>query len=77
MNNERRKEINRAIGLIEEAKSILETVRDEEQEAYDNLSESLQSSERGEAMENAASELDQAIDGLDTAQTGAENAKGE
>lgn len=50
---------------IEEAKGILESVRDEEQEAYDNMPENFQNGERGEksqaaidALENAISELE-------------------
>lgn len=62
MNKARRKEIARAIELIEEAREILENVRDEEQDAFDNLPESLQSSERGEAMEEYISTLDDFID---------------
>jgi hypothetical protein len=45
MNKDRRTEINKAIGMLQEALSILETARDEEQEYYDNTPESLQGSE--------------------------------
>jgi len=62
MNKARRKEIARAIELIEEAREILENVRDEEQDAFDNMPESIQSSERGEAMEEYISILDDFID---------------
>jgi len=44
MNKDRRTEINKAIGMLQEALSILETARDEEQEYYDNMPESLQGS---------------------------------
>lgn len=51
MNNIRRKSVKEALNLIEKAREILEEVKDEEQEAYDNLPESLQYGERGEQMQ--------------------------
>lgn len=66
MNKLRRKEIARAIELMEQARGILETVRDEEQEAFDNMPEGLQSSERGEAMEGYIFTLEEYMDNLDT-----------
>lgn len=51
MNNIRRKSVKEALNLIEKAREILEEVKDEEQEAYDNLPESLQCGERGEQMQ--------------------------
>ena len=66
MNNIRRKEIQKAITLMEAAKEILEAVRDEEQEALDNMPESLQYSERGEQMQEYISTLDDKIDYLET-----------
>lgn len=71
MNAQRRKEIAKAIALIEEAIAILDYAAEEEREAYDNLPESLQSSERGErieecadAIENVSCELTDQIDYL-------------
>lgn len=68
MNNQRRKDIQTAMSLLEEAnakldaaKSILETASEEEREAYDNLPESIQEGERGCAMEEAADNLDDAV----------------
>ena len=66
MNKIRRKEIRRAIELMEEAYEILEAVRDEEQEAFDNLPESFQQSERGETMEDYILTLDDILYNLDT-----------
>ena len=45
MNRNRRREITRAVKLVEEARGILEAVTEEEQEAYDNMPEGLQESE--------------------------------
>lgn len=61
MNNYRRKQIEKLTAQIEE---IIESLRDEEQEAFDNLPESLQSGERGEKMESAIDALDYAADDL-------------
>ena len=40
-------------------------MKDEEQEAFDNMPESLQSSERGEQIEQNADDLENAWDALD------------
>jgi len=65
MNRERRKRIadvqEKIAGLLEE----LDEIRTEEEEAYDNLPESLQESERGAAMEEAIGTLDEAYDDLE------------
>lgn len=71
MNNKRRKELEKAIHLLESADQLLklaaeiiEFERDAEQEAYDNMPESLQAGERGEAAQAAASALDEVCDAL-------------
>lgn len=66
MNKLRRKQIAEAIILIEKAMDILEKVKDDEQEAFDNLPESLQGSERGETMEEYIYTLETFLDELDT-----------
>ena len=48
MNNTRRKQIEKLTAQIEEIKETIESLRDEEQDAFDNLPESLQGGERGE-----------------------------
>ena len=73
MNRERRKKLewnNQVIDfLIEQInKMTLEEVRDEEQDAFDNMPEGLQSSERGCTMENNIEILDNVIDKLDEIQ---------
>lgn len=66
MNKVRRKKIGEAIDLIEQAREILESVMDEEQDAFDNLPEGLQSSERGETMEEYIGTIAECMDNLDT-----------
>lgn len=64
MNKERRKQLDLAMemlskvmGTFEDAKSIIETAQQEESDAYDNLTENLQASERGERMNEVSDEL--------------------
>ena len=65
MNKVRRKRLAEAINLINQAKGILEEVKDEEQEAYDNLPESFQYGERGEQMQEYIDSMDEAYENLD------------
>lgn len=76
MNNQRRKEIDRILGMLEDAKYELDCILDEEQECYDNMPENLQYSERGELAEEAISNIEQALDCIDEAIEYAETAKG-
>lgn len=61
MNKERKEELYEVVECLEEASSALQEVRDEEQDAYDDLSEGLQCSRTGESMQNAIDEME-AID---------------
>lgn len=65
MNKERRKALQEVCDLIGQAKDLLEQVQEEEQEAFDNLPEVIQMSERGEQMEDNSSEMTDAYDNLD------------
>ena len=46
MNKARRKQLEKASALLSEAREIIESCRDEEQDAFDNMPEGLQQSER-------------------------------
>jgi hypothetical protein len=72
MNNDRRKEINKAIGLLQEALSILETARDEEGYTFENMPENLQNSERGQQTEEAYNQLEEACCNLEEVITSSE-----
>ena len=65
MNAQRRKAINKLIEQIEGIQSDIEMYKDEEEECYYNLPDSIQESERGEAMQDAISQLDDAYNSLD------------
>lgn len=58
MNKARRKRLSEIAYELESLCYDLAAVSCEEREAYDNLPESLQESDRGCAMEEAADELD-------------------
>lgn len=64
MNKVRRKQIQQAIEQIEQAMSIIESVQDEEQDAFDNLPDGLKESERGETMEENCDRLLEILDNL-------------
>lgn len=49
MNKIRRKQLQEASELIAKAQGIIESVKDDEQEAHDNLPESIQYGEKGTA----------------------------
>ena len=66
MNNERRRRIEKIMEKIDGIKVELEEVRDDEQQAFDNLPEGLQLSERGENMENGLSLMEECIENLDS-----------
>ena len=53
----------------------LEIIKDEENEAYDNMPESLQESERGQIAQEASDNLDSAYDSLQEAIEYLEEAK--
>lgn len=65
MNKERRTRISWVINNLETCKDSLENVRDSEQESFDNIPESLQDSDRGQAMETNIEIFDEVIGNLD------------
>lgn len=68
MNKTRRKRLAEALDLISQAKDILEEVKGEEQDAFDNLPENFQYGERGEQMEEYISDIEEAFDNLEEAE---------
>ena len=68
MNKQRRKALDTLYQKIEALSYELNEVLSEEQEAYDNLPEGIQDSERGETMYNAIDNLESALSSLEEAQ---------
>lgn len=71
MNAAQRKRIATILSELETLRGSVEELQGEEQDKYDNMPESLQSSDRGESMEEdieclttAADSLQEAIDAL-------------
>lgn len=60
MNKARRKELEKAADLISQAMDIVDSVLEEEQNAYDSLPDSIRDSSRGEQFEDGISELEDA-----------------
>lgn len=67
MNKKRLQRLVDAVAKIQGAFDELEIIRDEEQEAFDNMPESLQYSEKGELTEQNANDLDYAVGDLESA----------
>ena len=64
MNNFRRKQLQQAMQLLEEANDIINDVMDEEDMSFNNLSDGLQQTMRGETMENNIDEMNDAISSI-------------
>lgn len=77
MNRQRRKHIDSIIDLLEQAKDQLAEVYEEEEDYFDNMPESFQYGEKGDAAEEAMDNLQAAIDSLEEAIFSASEAKGE
>ena len=67
MNKERRKQIAEAVDLINQALEIIEVTKDEEETAYYNLPDSIQSGMRGEEMQEYLSQMEEASSSLEDA----------
>ena len=65
MNKARRKAIEEIIDQLGTLKEQIECISEEEQEAFDNLPESIQYSERVEAMGEYVTDLDDAASSID------------
>lgn len=66
MNKARRKLLADLANQLSDLKESLDFLRDDEQTAFDNLPESLQGSEMGQAMENAISVMEEQSDQIDS-----------
>jgi exonuclease VII small subunit len=76
LNQKQRDLIDKWISTLEEIRSLAEDMQGEESEKFDNMSEGLQQTERGLAVETARDELESAVDSLQSVIDNLENAKG-
>lgn len=75
MNNERRKRIDALLEKLSSISTDIDILLDEEQEAFDNLPESLQDGERGQKMTEAVDQLEEAKGELEDVVAQLEGAK--
>lgn len=73
MNDERRKKIERAKSHITDAVNLIEEVKSDEQDAFDNMPEGFQQGDKGQAMEEGISALESAVDNLNSAEGDLDN----
>ncbi len=59
MNRERRQQLLDVASSLADAMDRLSEIRDEEQEAFDNMPEGLQSGNRGQTMQEAIDTMDE------------------
>lgn len=74
MNKMRRKKISSIVSDLTRIQEEIESIRDDEQDYFDNMPENLQGSERGEIAESAIDALDAASGNLEEAIGNLENA---
>ncbi len=72
MNKYRRTKLSDTIALLYRAISYLENIYEEEQNAFDNMPESIQESERGEIMESTISVIEDATEQISEAMSSLE-----
>lgn len=64
MNNQRRKEIAKAVAMLDDVNDILDGVNCDENDAYDNMPENLQDSDRASNMQDNIDKLDDACSSI-------------
>lgn len=74
MNADRRHRLEALRAEVNDLLSKLEAIQEEEQGAFDNMPESLQSSERGEKAQAALDAIDSAVSSLNDAETSLQEA---
>lgn len=65
MNKDRRERLAEIHTLLEEARHALEEVQEEEGRAFDNMPEGLQTSERGQKLQENHDTMEEAVSTLD------------
>ena len=75
MNQKQRKVLDAAIAALNTAADLIRDIAGEEDDKFNNLSEGLQQAEKGQRMEEVASELNSAADDIDSIISTVEEAK--
>lgn len=74
MNNKRRKELRKAISMIEAALDIVNSVKDEEEDTMYNYPENLQGTETYETLDVAVDTMEEIISAIEDAADSLNNA---
>lgn len=61
MNKARREQVKKVVDYIESAYIMLDEIKDEEEDAFNNLPDGIAESERGEMMEQNVDTMDDCI----------------
>lgn len=69
MNRQRRRKLQEAFDLIDQANDILEAVKSEEEESMENLPDNFRYGDKGEEMQNYIDMIDETIGYLEDAQS--------
>lgn len=69
MNKQRRNRLEKVFDMLSEAQEIIEEIKREEREAYDNLPDSFRNGERGEEMEGYIEMLEETYNYIDDAKS--------
>lgn len=69
MNRTRRKRLGEALYKCSEILEILQEVKQEEEDAYENLPESFRDGDRGEEMQNYIEMIEEAVEYIEEAQS--------
>ena len=69
MNRQRRKKLSEAFDLVAKAEELIDAVKDEETESYENLPDNFRDGDRGEEMQNYIDMMDEAIGYLQDAES--------
>lgn len=65
MNKQRKERFYDVLGMLDDARSELEDIQAEEQDAFDSLSEGLQYSQRGDTMQSWLDLMDEIGEKID------------
>ena len=76
MNKDRRNRLSEIRDQLSTLVNAIQEISAEEQEAFDNLPESFQAGERGDAMQTAIDSMEAAASGVEDAISELENAEG-
>lgn len=75
MNDKRRKSLDEAINFLDNAKSLIEQIKEEEEETLENLPDNMKEGDKGSAMQEAIDNLDTALGSIEDASSAVDEAK--